>query len=281
MKKLFWLSILALLTACGTADKTSEDDQNLLSKFNSTWNIYEKVEQNEDGTVTYRALPWGGLVGSFKVQNQPVDWSGHEGITFEFAEPTKVAVQVMISDQLRTWGKAGITSLTCSFDGQNVKNIDEVSLQASDTTVIIVKRVTLSPNDAVWEAETVWEGECNMGDWANGFVIKPEKFETAHEGDKLEFIFTTDKANAHNYWIFKTVYSGTGNTLEGNDNELNEWGCASVGKESTAHRIVLTASDVTNLREKGLFVNGYFMNVTQCNLLHKIYMMPGADEGTY
>jgi len=279
MKKLILFSTLALLTACGSGN--SPEEQDLLSKFNSTWNIHEKFERNDDGSVTYHALPWGGLVGSFKEQNHPVDWSGHEGITIEFAEPTKVATQIMVSDKLKTWGKAGITSLTCNFDGQNVKSIDEVVLQAADTTTLIVKSVKLSPNDAVWEAITIWDGECYMGDWADGFVVKPEKFEEAHEGDKLELIFTTDKSNPKEYWLFKTIYSGTENTLEGNENELNEWGCSSVGKESTAYRIVLTASDVRYLREKGLFVNGYYNIVTQCNLLHKSYLMPENAEGNY
>ena len=71
------------------------------------------------------------------------------------------------------------------------------------------------------------------------------------------------------YWLLKTVYNKTENTLEGNDNELNQWGCSMMGQAATSYRILLTANDVKNLREKGLFVNGYYTNVSQVNLLRR------------
>ena len=67
----------------------------------------------------------------------------------------------------------------------------------------------------------------------------------------------------------KTVYNKTEDTLEGNDNELNQWGCAMMGQAATSYRILLTANDVKKLREKGLFVNGYYTNVSQVNLLRR------------
>ena len=267
-------NVLLLLTcwafvACGS---TAVDDSefSIISKFNSTWNIYEELVHNSDGSITYYALPWGGLVGSVKERNMSVDWSKYESIRFDFAEPTKVPTQIMVSDKVKTWGKAGITSLTCFFDGQNVTSIDEVALQASDTTVITVKSVYLSPGNVVWEATTIWEGNCEQGNWQNGFVIKPENFTTAYEGDKLEIIFTTAKSDPNvTFWLLKTIYNGTDSTLEGNSSELNDWGCATMGKEATSYRIVLTAHDIEMLREKGLFINGYYNNITQCNLLKK------------
>ena len=42
-----------------------------------------------------------------------------------------------------------------------------------------------------------------------------------------------------------------------------------MGQAATSYRILLTANDVKNLREKGLFVNGYYTNVTQVNLLRR------------
>ena len=199
-----------------------------------------------------------------KERNMSVDWSKYESIRFDFAEPTKVPTQIMVSDKVKTWGKAGITSLTCFFDGQNVTSIDEVALQASDTTVITVKRVYLSPGNVVWEATTIWEGNCEQGNWQNGFVIKPENFTTAYEGDKLEIIFTTAKSDPNvTFWLLKTIYNGTDSTLEGNSSELNDWGCATMGKEATSYRIVLTAHDIEMLREKGVFINGYYNNITK------------------
>jgi hypothetical protein len=92
------------------------------------------------------------------------------------------------------------------------------------------------------------------------------------EGDKLEFIFTTDRSDfSRTYWLFKTIYSSTDMTLEGNYNELNKWGCAAVGRDATSYRIALTANDIENLRKVGLFVNGYYNIVTKVNLLRKLY----------
>ena len=42
-----------------------------------------------------------------------------------------------------------------------------------------------------------------------------------------------------------------------------------MGQAATSYRILLTANDVKSLREKGLFVNGYYTNVTQVNLLRR------------
>ena len=271
MKNLLTLTATLLLCACSLTNDT-EDRLDLTSKFKYTWNVNETLERDDDGVIIYKAQPYGGLVGSFKERNMPVDWSGYESITFEFAEPTKVLTQVMISDNLTTGAKPGVTTLTSYFDGQDVSSVGEVALQASDTTTLYVKSIRLTPGGAKWEPTPIWEGECKFGNWENGFVVPPEKFDDALEGDKIEFIFTTDKDDITvNYWQFKTIYNGTDKTLEGNDNELNAWGCALVGKLATSYRIILTATDARTLKEKGLFVNGYHNNVTQCNLLKKHY----------
>lgn len=271
LKNILLLAISTFLMACSSISSDG-DELIITSRFNSTWNIYEGIVRNDDGSITYHALPWGGLVGAVKEHNMPADWSGYESIRFVFSEPAKVPMQIMVSDKLKTWGKAGITSLTCYFDGQNVTSIDEVALQASDTTVITVKSVYLTPGNAVWESTPIWKGNCAQGNWQNGFVIAPEKFTTAYEGDKLEIIFTTDKSNPDvTFWMMKTIYNGTDSTLQGNDNELNKWGCATMGKEATSYRIVLTAHDVAKLREKGMFINGYYNTITQCNLLRKSF----------
>lgn len=270
-KSFLLLFAVAVLAGCGTGLQP-EDENDITSRFKTTWNIYEKIEHNDDGSITYHALPWGGLVGGMKEHNMPVDWSTFESIRFDFAEPTKVGTQIMISDKLRTYGKAGITSLTCYFDGQRVNNISEVALQASDTTVLTVKRVYLTPSVSRWESTKIWEGDCKQGNWVSGFVIKPEKFTTAYEGDKLEIVFHTDTSDpAVSFWQLKTIYSGTDQTLEGNSNELNDWGCAMVGREATSYRIILTSKDITALRKYGVFINGFYNNVTQCNLLRKVY----------
>ena len=278
MKKHFFLLSLAMfLLSCGESG-SSEDDLDITSKFNSTWNIYEHFEQSDDDIIIYKAQPWGGLVGTVTQHNMPVNWSRYESVTFEFAEPTPISTQVMLSEKLKTQAKPGVMSITCYFDGQDVSAVEEVVLQASDTCTLAVKRVYLTLNDAKWESKNLWTGNCSFGPWDNGFVIGPELFSSAKEGDKLEFCYHTDQSDPEvSYWLFKTTYNKTDSTLQGNDNELNQWGCAYVGKESSIYRIILTASDVAELKKVGLFVNGYYNVVTQCNLLSKQYVI-ASDE---
>ena len=267
-----------MLIACG-GSFGPEDENDVTSKFKGTWNIYESLVKNSDNSITYYALPWGGLVASFKERNMPVDWSGYEYIRFDFAEPTKVPTQIMVSDKVKTWGKAGITSLTCFFDGLDVSAVDEVALQASDTTVLKIKQVYLNPGNFKWDSTPIWSGNCMMGNWEKGFVIKPDMFTTAQEGDKIELVLTTDRSNNDiTYWLMKTIYDGTDKTLEGNENELNNWGCITLGKSATRYRIMLTHDDVEQLRAHGLFVNGYYCNVTQVNLLRRDYSSAGSQE---
>ena len=269
MKYFSALFACALFASC-SLNLHPEDENVLTTKFNSTWNVHEGVERNINGVITYDALPWGGLVADVKYRNMPVDWSNYESITFEFAEPTKVQTQIMVSDKLKTLGKPGISSLTCYFDGQDLKSVNEVALQASDTSVLKVKNVFLTPGRSVWESSPIWEGDCALGNWENGFVVNPEQFTSAIEGDKIEFVIKTDVSDPdRGYWLLKTVYNETENTLEGNDSELNQWGCAMMGQAATSYRILLTANDVKKLREKGLFVNGYYTNVSQVNLLRR------------
>ena len=271
MKKILLISLATVtLTAC--RQEVQEDKYDITSKFNVTYNIYENFETNDDGSITYYASAWGGLVGVMKEHNLPVDWTPYESITFQFAEPTKVETQVQISEEVKTWGREGISSLTCFFDGLDVRNVSEVLFQATDSTTITIKSIRLTPIASNWDSRTIWEGECHFGNWENGFVIQPENFMNVLEGDKLEFIFSTDRTDfGRTYWLFKTIYSGTDMTLEGNYNELNKWGCAAVGRDATSYRIALTANDIANLRKVGLFVNGYYNIVTKVNLLRKLY----------
>lgn len=261
---------VAMFVSCDSSE--NKDKHDITSKFNATWNIYEGIVKEVDGTITYYALPWGGLLGTVKEHNMPADWSEYESLVIEFAEPTKALTQIMISDDLKQLGKAGISKLICNLDGQNVKSVNEVALQAEDTTTIKVKKVYLVPGNTNWNSMPIWEGKCELGNWAKGFVVKPENFTTAQEGDKLEIVYTTDKRDQTvTFWQLKTIYNATDTPLEGNANEQNDWGCVMVGGNSTVYRITLTENDVKNLREKGLYVNGYFNIVTQCNLLRKVY----------
>lgn len=264
-------SLVTLFFACQIKPEEQKDENNVISKFNSTWNIYEKCEMNEDGSITYKSIPGGGLVGTFQKDNAPMDLSAYESITFEYAQPSTVSTQVVVEDRLKTWGKEGITSLTCHFDGQDVSSVGSIFFQTGDSSTIRIKNIYLTPIHGTWESIPVWKGECRFGDWESGFVVKAENFENAYEGDKLEFIFTTDNNDPSiAYWLLKAVYNGTSTTLKGNDYELNSYACAYVAGDATTYRIILTSEDIAKLRETGVFVNGYHINVTQCNLVKRV-----------
>jgi len=272
MRKLLPLMSALLLMAYGCSSGESSDVNPLMARFNSTLNIHEKIEHNSDGTITYKSVPWGGLIGTVKEHNLPVDWSAYEAITFMFAEPTKVGTQLLVSNKYKSYGKIGITQLTCNFDGQDVTSIDEVTLQTEDSSVIVVKDIVLTPVSGTWKTIPLRTLNCQFGDWQNGFVLSPEIFKQAdlRKGDKLEFIYTTDTSDPNiNNWLIKTIYNGTDSTLQGNEMALNRWGCAPVGRRSTVYRIPLTVHDIVSLNEKGTFVNGRFINVTQVNLLRQ------------
>ena len=271
MKKISVLMMSVLFVACGGGNANTEtDDLTVTSKFNSTWNIHESMKKNSDGSITYNAIPWGGLIGTMRERNLPVDWSAYEAITVEFAEPTKVETQLLVANKYKAWGKVGVMSLTCSFDGQDVTSVNEVTLQAADSAVIVVKSVKLIPVTGIWTTIPLRTLNCEFGDWVNGFSLQPDMFANALPGDKLEFIYTTDTSNPDiGDWLIKTIFNGTDSVLEGNNSELNKWKCAPVGRKSTLYRIALTDGDIVKLKEKGLFVNGRYLTVTQCNLLRK------------
>ena len=278
MKKLFirmgillFAIIAIILPSSCTLPWLHEDDEfDISSKFKATWNIHEKFESNSDGSITYHSVRFGGLVGLVKEHNLPVDWSGYESITFEFEDTTKVETQLLINNTMRAWAKRGVSKLTCYFDGIDMKQVDELIFQTAEPTTLKIKSIRLSPATTSWDSTPIWEGECNFGNWEDGFIIPAEQFNTALEGDKVEFIFTTDTSDPkRGYWLIKSVYNETNHTLEGNASEQNQWGCTMIGQTAKSYRARLTVKDVKELKKRGLFVNGYYVNMTQVNLLRK------------
>lgn len=264
------LVVLILPSSCTLPWLQEDDEFDITSKFKATWNVHEKFERNSDGSITYKSVRFGGLVGLVRERNLPVDWSGYESITFEFADTTKVETQLLIGNTMRSWAKRGITKLTCYFDGLDMRQVDQVVFQTADPTTLTVKSVRLAPVSTSWGSTPIWEGECVFGNWEGGFIINPSQFSTAIEGDKLEFVLTTDTSDPkRGYWLIKSVYNQTDQTLEGNANEQNQWGCTMVGQAAQSYRVRLTAKDVKEIKKRGLFVNGYYVNVTQVNLLRK------------
>ena len=149
---------------------------------------------------------------------------------------------------------------------ENLKSGSQVEIQGMN---VVVSKVELE-SSVETKSTAIWEGECSFGNWENGFSIEAEKFANVNAGDAIEFVYTTDDNNPNTWWQFKTIFSGTETTLEGNKADLNDWDCATVAKGSTTYKIVLTENDVTGLKEKGMYVNGYFNIVTKVNLIQPV-----------
>ena len=173
MKKLWTLLAPVLLVACIGGN---DDPNDITDKFDGTRNIHESFERHSDGSISYHAIPWGGLEASVRDRNLPVDWSGYESITIEFAEPLKHSVQVKLSNKMRTFGRVGITKLRYYFDGQDATQVDYVAIQSSDSCTLEIKRVYLTPGTSAWETTKLWEGECSFGNWENGIKIPASQF---------------------------------------------------------------------------------------------------------
>ena len=156
---------------------------------------------------------------------------------------------------------------------------------------VVVSKVELESAVATTSTQ-IWSGECVFGNWAEGFNVPAEKFADASAGDILEFVYTTDTNTKETWWQFKTIFSGTEETLSSNKGDLNEYGCASVASGSTSYKIVLNAEDVAKLKEKGMFVNGHYVIVTAVNLIqaakdpstgisNAMILAPAKSEKTY
>ncbi|MBQ8715431.1 MAG: hypothetical protein IJ552_09555 [Prevotella sp.] len=276
MRKLLTFIAAIVLVAC--EPKSDEDALTLNSKFDGTWNIHESFERNSDGSIVYHAIPWGGLVGSMSEHNLPVDWSKYESISVEFTEPATTTTQLKISRNMRVYGKPGITNLTYYFDGQDVSQIDEVILQTADSCDLKVKRIYLTPGTSIWNAIPIWEGNVNFGNFEHHILVDGDQFTQAQTGDQLEFIYENDRSDSSiEYWNIKTIYKDTETALEGNADQLNEWGCASLGA-SGVFRIRMSANDVKELRKRGLMVVGFHSIVSKINLLKKGAFIPSEGN---
>ena len=133
------------LTYYGPAEEPVEGNEvDITSKFNYTWNASESFVNNADGSITFNAVQWGGLAAWLKDGDNPADWSDYSKLVFEYAEPTTVSTQILVSGtEAKAWGDAGITSLECSFEGLDMTTVEQVALQAADATTITIKRVYL------------------------------------------------------------------------------------------------------------------------------------------
>lgn len=255
-----------ILSACSEENKNGELD--ITNEFNDRWNVRETVTHDGDNGIIYDAVMWGGMIAQFFKDNKAADWSQYGSIVFEYSKPTTAYTQIVLNDKAIAWGKKGITKLEGTFAGMDVNEVSQVVLQSGADATIYIKRVYLKPKVTPNISTTLWEGAVSFGNWTSGFEVGPEHFASAKEGDLIEIAYTTDMSNSSvNYWQIKTIFASTEITLDGNAHALNDWGCATVGKGTTLIQIPLTAKDAERLKQYGLYVNGYYLIATQCNLL--------------
>ena len=145
-----------------------------------------------------------------------------------------------------------------------IKAGNEIEIQGMNIIVVKCEIEASVPTAEV----IIWEGECNFGNWAEGTNVEAAKFANANEGDVMEFVYTTTTNTSQPWYQFKTIYSGTEDTLTSNASELNDWGCATVNDGSTSYKIVLNAADVAKLKELGMYVNGKDIILTKI-VLHQ------------
>lgn len=141
MKKILLSFVMAV--AALAAHATTED---IISKFTYTWNGAETFTNNEDGSITFNAVSWGGLAAWLPEGDVKCDWSAWKKVVFEFAEPTTVNTQILVGDA-SAWGEVGITKLECSFEGKDMSALDQIALQASAPTTLIITRIYLSDGE--------------------------------------------------------------------------------------------------------------------------------------
>jgi hypothetical protein len=126
-------------------------DLDLTSQFNKVWNNSESIDNNADGTITYHAAQWGGLVDEI---NNAIDFSTYKSVVVEFAEATPVKTQIYLEfgDQWGKWGDftkaadAGVTELELDFASNylsNLNKIRQVALQAADAGDLKISKIYL------------------------------------------------------------------------------------------------------------------------------------------
>jgi len=217
-------------------------NMDLTSKFTELWNNSESKTVNSDGTITYNAAQWGGLVMPLHAE---INFGQYESLVIEFAEATKVSTQFLINigSEWGSWGKstyaidADVTKFELNFASKNMSNLDhvwEVALQAAEATTLKISSIYLKGR----------EGEPGFG---NYLLV---------DGKKVPFL----KTNMNMYG--GTLYGGKDEALSDSEMKINKDGkeCFNMEKiEELVHDGYLPVKD-KNLRTwvKWEFGDGYF-----------------------
>ncbi len=133
-----------------TPEQPEGEKVSLMDNFTYTWNGEESIVRNEDGSITFNSVTWGGLAGWFKVDdNTYADWSEYSKIVFEFAEPTTVKTQILVGGTNASASEnAGVTKIECLFDGIDMTTVEQCALQTDGpaslkiTAIYLVKKAS-------------------------------------------------------------------------------------------------------------------------------------------
>ena len=143
MRKIFTFMALMLCAFSAKAQEQEEAVVDITANFTYCWNAAESFTHNDDNSITFNSVSWGGLASWLG----GADWSGYEKIVFEYAEPTTVNTQILVQladdSNVSAWGNVGITELVCPFEGNDMSAVNQVALQTSDATTITIKRIYL------------------------------------------------------------------------------------------------------------------------------------------
>jgi len=114
----------------------------LIDRFTSCWNGSETNTHNDDGTVTYNAVQWGGLAAWIGGE----DWSEYEKIVFEFAEPTTFATQIFLQyadgTETKAWINDGAATAECTLEAGKVA-VNQAALQCAEAGTLTITKIYL------------------------------------------------------------------------------------------------------------------------------------------
>lgn len=134
--------ILSLFICC-LLPLLAQQNVDVTSSFTGCWNNQEQVTHNADGTITYKATTWGGLVWWIGGD----DWTEYSKIVFELASPAPCAVQPIISYNYNEWERkyhnAGVTDATLDLNPDKRHSVIQVAFQTAEEATITIRRIFL------------------------------------------------------------------------------------------------------------------------------------------
>ncbi len=164
------------------------------------------------------------------------------------------------ADELKKYGFQITIGDGSKFDG----------LAAGDTVKINYNNGGDDPTPPV-TGSALWEGNTDMGtDWSANVQIPAAKFAEIKVGDTLKYTFTCESGAQ-----MKIASLTEGWPVIPGPNPDPEWGVININ--GTSFSFVLTADDVTALKEYGMAVSGQKYTLTKVELVPKSEPKPPVD----